>query len=121
MLLVRIGEVNFGVPAEEVGEVLKVKREEIKTLNGLRVVYHRGRILELDFVGDRLGIGSSSNGAVTLLVDSSISRAVVVDEVISTIDTVVKPIPSLLQTAEEISGITILGDGSIVYVLETLR
>ncbi len=121
MLLVRIGGVTFGVPAEDVGEVLRVKREEIKTLNGLRVVYHRGRILELDFVGDRLGIGSRSNGAVTLLVDSSVSRAVVVDEVISTIDTVIKPVPGLLQTAEEISGITILGDGSIVYVLETLR
>jgi len=45
----------------------------------------------------------------------------VVDEVLSTIDTVVKPLPSSLVTSEDISGITILGDGSIVYILEVLK
>ncbi len=121
MLLVRIGDVTFGVPAEDIGEVLKISRDEIKTLKGLRVVYHRNRILELDFIGERLNIPSSANGTITLLVDNDIKRAVVVDDVVSTIDTVVKPLPDLLPAAEEISGITILGDGSVVYVLEALR
>jgi len=121
ILLVRIGEVTFGIPAEDVGEVLRISRRDIKTLKGLRVVYHRNSILELDFIGERLNVQSNANGTVTLLVDNSTHRALVVDDVVSTIDAVVKPVPALLQTAEEISGITILGDGSIVYVLEALR
>ncbi|WP_457599979.1 chemotaxis protein CheA [Hydrogenivirga sp.] len=121
ILLVRIGEVTFGVPAEEVGEVLKVGRKEIKSLKGLKVVYHRDRVLELDFINERLGIKSTANGTVTLLIDNALTRGVVVDEVLSTIDTVVKPLPPALVTSEEISGITILGDGSIVYILEVLK
>ena len=121
VLLVRIGDVTFGIPAENVGEVLKIKREAIKTLKGTKVVYHRGRVLEIEFLSERIGVSSTSNGTVTLLVDNHLSKGVVVDEVISTIDTVVKPIPDLIATTEEMSGITILGDGSVVYILEVLR
>ncbi|EDP75518.1 chemotaxis protein CheA [Hydrogenivirga sp. 128-5-R1-1] len=121
ILLVRIGDVTFGVPAEDVGEVLKIGRKDIKSLKGLKVVYHRDKVLELDFVNERLGIQSTANGTVTLLIDNALTRGVVVDEVLSTIDTVVKPLPSSLVTSEDISGITILGDGSIVYILEVLK
>ncbi len=121
ILLVRMGDVIFGVPAEDVGEVFKIKRGEVKSLKGIKVVYHRGKVLELDFICDRLGIKSTSNGTLTLLIDNSLTKGVVVDEVMSTIDTVVKPVPSVLQTPPEISGVTILGDGSIVYVLEVLK
>ncbi len=121
VLLVRIGSVTFGVPAENVGEVLKVSRESIKSIKGTKVIYHRDRVLELEFLGEKLGVKSSSNGTVTLLVDNNLTRGVVVDDVVSTIDTVVKPIPDMIATAEEISGITILGDGSVVYILEVLR
>ncbi len=121
ILLVRMGDVIFGVPAENVGEVFKIKRGEVKSLKGIKVVYHRGKVLELDFICDRLGIKSTSNGTLTLLIDNSLTKGVVVDEVMSTIDTVVKPVPSVLQTPPEISGVTILGDGSIVYVLEVLK
>ena len=121
VLLVKIGDVTFGIPAEDVGEVLKVKREAIKTLKGTKVIYHRDRVLEVEFLAEKLGIKSSVNGTITLLVDNHLSKGVAVDEVVSTIDTVVKPIPDLIATSEEISGITILGDGSVVYILEVLK
>ncbi|MDQ7037869.1 MAG: chemotaxis protein CheA [Aquificota bacterium] len=121
VLLVRIGEVTFGIPAENVGEVIKVSGSSVKSLKGTRVIYHRGKVLELEFLGEKLGIKNEQNGTVTLLVDNHLTRGVVVDEVISTIDTVVKPIPDIIATAEEISGITILGDGSVVYILEVLK
>ncbi len=121
ILLVRMGDIIFGVPAEDVGEVFRISRDNVKSLKGIKVIYHRGRVLELDFVCDRLGIKSTSNGTLTLLIDNSLTKGVVVDEVMSTIDTVVKPVPSVLQTPPEISGVTILGDGSIVYVLEVLK
>ncbi len=121
ILLVRIGDVIFGVPAESVGEVFKIGRDKIKTLKGLRVVYHRDRVLELEFLSEKLGINSSANGSITLLIDNELTQGIVVDEVISTIDAVVKPIPDVIPTSEDISGVTILGDGSIVYVLEILK
>ncbi len=121
ILLFRVGSVTFGIPAESVGEVLKVNSESIKSIKGLKVLYHRGRVLELDSIADKLGVESKVNGFVTLLVDNSLSRAVVVDEVLNTIDTVVKPLPPVVTTSEDISGVTILGDGSIVYILEVLN
>lgn len=121
VLLVRIGNLTFGIPAENVGEVLKVSKNSVKSLKGTRVLYHRGRVLELEFLSEKLGIKDGQNGTLTLLVDNNLTRGVVVDDVISTIDTVVKPVPDLVATAEEISGITILGDGSVVYILEVLR
>ncbi len=121
ILLVRIGEVIFGVPAESVGEVFKITRDKIKTLKGLRVVYHRDRVLELEFLSEKLGIKSTANGSITLLIDNELTQGIVVDEVISTIDAVVKPIPDVIPTSDDISGVTILGDGSIVYVLEVLK
>ena len=121
ILLVKIGDMTFGLPAESVSEVLKVGREEVKRIKGRRVLYHRNSVIELDFLPEKLSIGSTANGTLTVLIDNSLSYGVVVDDVISTIDTVIKPVPDALETAEEINGITILGDGSIVYVLEVLK
>ena len=121
ILLVKVGNMTFGLPAESVGEVIKVSREMIKRSKGRYVFYHRGNVLYLDFLSNRLGISSSANGVITVLIDNYLSNAVAVDDVISTIDTVVKPVPEFLEASEEISGITILGDGSIVYILEVLK
>ncbi len=121
ILLVKVGNITFGLPAESVGEVIKVPRDMIRKSKDRHVFYHRGNVLYLDFLSQRLGIESSANGMITILIDNYLSNAVAVDDVISTIDTVVKPVPEFLEASEEISGITILGDGSIVYVLEVLK
>ena len=121
ILLVRVGSLTFGLPAESVGEVIKVQRDAIKSSKGKYVLYHRGKVLYLEYLSQKLGIESMSNGVVTVLIDNYLSTAVAVDDVISTIDTVVKPVPEFLEASEEISGITILGDGSVVYVLEVLK
>lgn len=121
ILLVKIGDMTFGLPAESVSEVLRVGREEVKKVKGKKVIYHRNSVIELDFLPEKLSLNSTANGTLTVLIDNSLSYGVVVDDVLSTIDTVIKPVPDALETAEEINGITILGDGSIVYVLEVLK
>ncbi len=121
ILLFRIGDINFGIPAESVGEVLKVGKNQIKSLRGRKVIYHRKSVVDLVFLSEILGIESTTNGVITLLVDNYLSKAVVVDDVVSTIDTVVKPVPESLEAPDLISGVTILGDGSIVYVVEVLK
>ena len=121
ILLVKVGNMTFGLPAESVGEVIKVSRDMIKKSRGRYVFYHRDNVLYLDFLSNRLGIKSSANGVITVLIDNYLSNAIAVDDVISTIDTVVKPVPEFLDASDEISGITILGDGSIVYILEVLK
>ncbi len=121
ILLAKVGEITVGIPADMISEIVKVQKDEISEFKELNVIHHRGKVVEISYANKILNIESKNDeNELTLLIDNFQEKALVVDKVISTIDTVIKPAPDIIQNIQEISGVTILGDGSIVYIIDIL-
>ncbi len=122
ILLTKVGQLSIGIPAENISEIVKVSKNEITKFNDLNVIHHRDKVIEVIYTNEILQIKSNTNENedITLLIDNYREKALVVDKVISTIDSVVKPVPDAISDIKELSGITILGDGSIVYIIDVL-
>ncbi len=121
ILLTKVGELTVGIPADMISEIVKIPKAEISNFKDLNVIHHREKVIEISYASKILNIASNNNEQeLTLLIDNFQEKALVVDKVISTIDTVIKPAPDIIQDIKEISGVTILGDGSIVYIIDIL-
>ncbi len=118
ILLVRVSDLLFSIPLEHIEESLKVVKQDIKILKTKPVIYHRERVIPIIYLAEIMGLGMKHSGeeiSVVLLKNRNIG--IVVDEIVGRIDTVVKPMPEVLKFIRSFSGVSILGDGSIVYNL----
>lgn len=118
ILLCKIGGSIYGIPADFVSEIVKIDKKEISFYNNLHLFLHRQNAIKIEYANEILDLNSSiDTEEITLLIDNSKKRAIAVDSLLNTIDTVVKPVPDVINNIDEITGVTILGDGTIVYIV----
>jgi two-component system chemotaxis sensor kinase CheA len=119
---------QFILPTAQVERVLRVRQNEIQTIENRETIQMDGQVLSMVRLGEVLGISTGSNNLkrlesageyVTLLIlASSRSRiAVQVDEVISEEEVLVKGLGKQLSRILNISGATVLGAGKVVPVI----
>lgn len=123
LLTVKQAGCTFGIPAndliETLGDLPLTQVQTMGTAPGLKVrgellpLYHLGRQLAMDDTQDWLKPGFS---AVVLRVRGEMV-ALAVDEFCDIIDAVMKPLTGMLARSTFYSGSTILGDGSIMLLL----
>jgi two-component system chemotaxis sensor kinase CheA len=122
ILIVTQGECNYGIPADDVVEsMISVPLSRVTTVNTWPGLEVRGELLplytlaaQLEMDGDRsLKAGFS---AVVVKVKGE-PVAIAVDSFQDISDVVVKPMSGMLQKHPFYNGSTILGDGSITFIL----
>jgi len=118
ILLVSVGNEKYGVPLKDIMEVKPVNRCEIRTVAGAdRLVMREGTIpvIRLSNV-----LGVQANGGKMVVVTSSFERtvALVCDDVLSQKEVVVKSLGGVLRMTQGISGVSILGEGEVVPILD---
>lgn len=123
-ILVRVEGQPFILPTSHVERVLRVAREEVKTVENRETIELGERAVSLTRLGDVLelpggtppGAGSDTVQAVVL---TSAARMVafVVDEVVSEQEVLLKNLGSQLARVRNIAGATVLGSGRVVPVL----
>lgn len=124
--IVRLGNESFALPVATVGGVTRISRQQFEGImrEDVPVVEHRGRHYRLRHLGMFVGLGaakfsSDAEQIPLILVDAGDnSTALIVDETAVHREIVVKPIGALLSAIRGVSGATILGDGSIVMILD---
>jgi chemosensory pili system protein ChpA (sensor histidine kinase/response regulator) len=123
---VRLGNESFALPVSTVEAVTRISRQKFEEImrEDVPVVEHRGRHYRLRHLGMFVGLGaakfvSAAEHIPLILVDAGDnSTALIVDETADHREIVVKPIGALLSAIRGVSGATILGDGSIVMILD---
>jgi chemosensory pili system protein ChpA (sensor histidine kinase/response regulator) len=122
-LLVYAGEQMFAVPARLIVNVLRIKKMEIEAGDDdadAYTYYNDQRIPVLN-LAERLGLpfrDSERDVANVIVVRAGLREIGLHVETISdTREVVVKPLGSLLQSIPGIGAVTLLGDGSIVLIL----
>jgi two-component system chemotaxis sensor kinase CheA len=138
-LVVEAGGERFAIPQSSVVELVRAQRDgggdagsnQIELINGTPVLRLRDRLLPLINLNDLLQLGAAvenpapddgkvENGApyvVVTQVGASI-LGIIVDRVFDTEEIVVKPVAPILRHMTMFSGNTILGDGSVIMILD---
>ena len=127
-LIVEIGGQSFAIPQTSVIELVRTSdtgtnRQRVERLNGAPVLRLRDQLLPLIVLSDILKLESSSAGASNehFIVVTQVGSQVfgmIVDQVFDTEEIVVKPVGSITRNLTVFSGNTILGDGSVIMILD---
>ena len=123
-LLVRIGEGRFAFPLDCVREIVEVRNQDVRTVEGKgKVIFLRDQVISLIDLNQVVGIGPlSHHGEVVRAVvtkGGGETLAISVDQVIGDEEIVVKPLGQEFAHVRGLSGATVLGDGGVALILDT--
>ena len=128
-VLVRENDHLFIIPTTSVDMVIKMNREEIKTVENRETILFNGQTILLVKLSDVLGIprkiaagdagGAHSGHVLTAVILASAEKriAFTVDEVVNEQEVLVKSLCKQLSRVRNIAGATILGSGKTVLIL----
>ena len=124
VLLVRAAGETVALPMMNVERMLRVSVDKVRNIEGYPAIHAEGRPLPLISLAHILELG---NGEQPLTADAKIPVLIIslaekrvalrVDAFLSTQQIVVKPLGSQLRKLRNIAGVTILGDGQLVPIL----
>jgi two-component system chemotaxis sensor kinase CheA len=122
-LVVRVGEDRFILPSTSVQMALRPKREHISTVHGKgELLDLRGKFVPIHRLNRRFGIpGDAANpweGIVVIVENSGKISALLVDEMVSKQEVVIKNLGAFMQNLPGVAGGAILGDGNIALILD---
>lgn len=122
-LVVRVGEDRFILPSTSVQMALRPARENISTVHGKgEVLDLRGRFVPIHRLNRRFNIhGEAANpwdGIVVIVETSGKTSALLVDEMVSKQEVVIKNLGAFMQNLPGVAGGAILGDGNIALILD---
>jgi chemosensory pili system protein ChpA (sensor histidine kinase/response regulator) len=127
-LMVRVGDRNFAVPLAQIERIVRVSPDELNTIyktNNERFEY-QGQAYRLRYLGEFItgtrmpNLQDQAQSLPLLLVRQGEQHlALQVDQLVgSRSEIVVKPVGQQLAGVTGLSGATILGDGSVVVILD---
>ncbi|HRE22486.1 MAG TPA: chemotaxis protein CheW, partial [Rhabdaerophilum sp.] len=127
-LIVEAAGQRFAIPQISVAELVRTQEGgdvRIEKLNGQATLRLRQKLLPVVEVADVLNLprtaeaaGESNDKLVVVCQVGGNRFGIVVDSILHTEEIVVKPISSKLRHMSVYSGATILGDGSVILILE---
>jgi chemosensory pili system protein ChpA (sensor histidine kinase/response regulator) len=124
-LIVRIGETNFAIPMTSVHGVAKVEPNELahRMADTDPLFEYANEDYAIHDLPQLLGmhiIGSPDDGDIPLLLARSgdLRAAIRVDAVLGSREIVVKPVGPQVSSVPGILGATIMGDGSVLMILD---
>ncbi|MDX2186056.1 MAG: chemotaxis protein CheA [Opitutaceae bacterium] len=122
-LVVRVGCDRFILPSTSVQMALRPQKDALSTVHGRgEVLDHRGKILPIHRLHRRFAIGGAIEnpweGIVVIVENNGRTQALLVDEMVSKQEVVIKSLGGFLQNVAGVSGGAILGDGNIALILD---
>ncbi|WP_438449015.1 chemotaxis protein CheW [Gorillibacterium sp. sgz5001074] len=123
-LLVQAGHGTFAIPLVNVIEIVRLREQEVQTVNGERVCLIRGEILPLVSMKEKLKIPEqpedrATDKFVVVVVGLAEKKLCLrVDRTIANQEIVIKNLGSFVGHVPHIAGSTILGGGNVALVLD---
>jgi two-component system chemotaxis sensor kinase CheA len=120
-LIVEVAGTRFAIPQTGVRELVRLGGgARAERIGNARVLRLRGRLLPLLSLARVLGLDAGEDGAVVVVVQGGGGAfGLIVDRLHDIEEIVVKPVSPILRHVAVFAGNTILGDGSVVMILDT--
>lgn len=118
ILLIRVGKEKYGIPIKDIVEVKPISSCEIRHAFGTDQLIFRESIIPVIHLRDVLEVKSDGNERMVVITSSMDKTvALVCDYVMEQKEVVVKSL-GMLKALKGISGISILGEGEVVPILD---
>ncbi|HRH42567.1 MAG TPA: response regulator [Pyrinomonadaceae bacterium] len=126
VLLVKSNQQTFAFPLKLVKQVVEVSPNELETIIHEKKIVREGKSYKFFHFNELIKVPVSAktpNNRISLLLLETPDKpcALLVDQIIKPEEVVIKPLGNLLRNVPDIIGATILGDGSIVPVLDLIH
>ena len=121
-LLMKVADETFAVPLNTVLEIVRLEPNEIYTIQGREVMRVRDSILPLARMSEIIGKTKATNYSQTLYAVivgwAEKQIGLLVDSLLGQKEIVIKSLGNYLGDIPGIAGSTILGDGSVILVID---
>ena len=122
-LIVSCGGMSYALPQINVDEIVRPGDEyPLKTMGDAKVLQLRGELMPVIHLSEVLGIQDKTSDKTGLFVVvlrlDHMTYGIVVDEIVSNEEIVVKPLGRHLRSVPYYSGATLLGQGEIALILD---
>lgn len=124
VLIVRIGTERFGVAIDRIRETTSIPRDIIRPAGSGRAFVLRDRTVPVLDLADLLGLDRASLPDMVKLLVVDVGAdviAVMVDGFGERLDVMLRPMTGLLAGLPGVSGTTLMGDGSVLLVLDMME
>jgi len=124
VLIVKSGEEIYGIPLANVIENVRVRKEDVKSIEGRDVIRIRERVLpvaRLDVLvrgPSGRGVGRSDNIFIVIIGVGEKHYGLLVDELCGQEEIVMKSMGEFLKGTVGVAGASITGDGKVVLILD---
>ncbi len=121
-LLTKSGNEIFAIPLSSIVEVLRIRKSNIKTIDGHAVIRLRDTVLSLVHLSHIFNV--TSNGRrkewmyVVVIGLAEMRVGIVVDALLGQREVVIKSFGEYLGNVPGLAGSTILGDGSVIMIID---
>ncbi len=119
-LLVRIAESFFVLPLSSIEECVELSREDIQNMHGKQMTHIRGEVVPYIPLRERFRIAGEPPAIEQIIINRTSDGRIglVVDQVIGQHQTVIKTMGKFYRHIKEVSGATILGDGTVALIID---
>ncbi len=121
LLVVEAGDGRYGIALDQILETVRVESDALKPVGSGEACVLRGRTVPVVSLGALLGGGNAPDNPVArmLVTQAAGDRvAVRVDRFSERLDAFVRPSAGLLASVPGVTGSTLMGDGSVLLVLD---
>ncbi|HEX9094143.1 MAG TPA: hybrid sensor histidine kinase/response regulator, partial [Coriobacteriia bacterium] len=119
-LLLRVGDRMFAIPTASIEETQRVSADEVLKAEGREVIRRQRRTIPLVRLGDILGVEHVPGGGkipIATIGFSGHRMGFIVDSFVGEQQIVIKTLGSHLKRVENVAGVTVLGAGEVVVIL----
>jgi two-component system chemotaxis sensor kinase CheA len=121
-ILVKDTTQTFAIPANQVSEIVQVKKTDVKSLGKTKAILVRDHVIPLVHLHQLLRLPDSNEEdlevLITFLGDENKKMGLAVDSVLRQQDILIKSLAETFAGIKGLTGATILGDGQVVLVLD---
>lgn len=120
-LMVNVAGQMYAIPLDAVSETTKIEARRLTDIKGRKAVTLRGEVLGIMDLSELLILPRSEAQEVLSVVvihDNDRRLGLVVDSLLERQEIVIKPLGTYLGDLRGISGATIMGDGSVILILD---
>lgn len=121
-LMVNVSGQMYAIPLDAVSETTKIEAVRLTDVKGRKAVTLRGEVLGIVELAEMLGLPRTDPLpdvlSVVVIHDNERRLGLVVDRLLERQEIVIKPLGAYLGDLKGISGATIMGDGSVILILD---
>lgn len=120
-LMVKVAGQTFAIPLDAVSETTKIEADRLTDVNNRKAVTIRGEVLGIVDLRELLEMPPREETeilSILVIHDNDRRLGIIVDSLLERQEIVIKSLGSYLGDQKGLSGATIMGDGSVVLILD---